>query len=160
MMKLVVMDGYFNIKKELLKTEDFTDNLSLEVDNLYKLSKQFTDEELAKAFFNKSYNLALDNKNINNRHLQITKKDVFTIKDIDSYSDQFLTSKQSEELIDHCNLHQIFPEIVAIYDSMKDLIERYKKEVGHITDKEIIDTVTKKYKKYYCFFSDGKIVKL
>lgn len=86
---------------------------------------------------------------------------MFKIENIDDYQNR-LTEEQKEVLIKHCNKYNIYPEICAWYDDMKDFYQDW------VYDNNIFETKSEAKERYqdgtktgeFKKFNNGEIVRL
>ncbi|PGK51875.1 hypothetical protein CN918_29220 [Priestia megaterium] len=85
----------------------------------------------------------------------------YTVNQIDDYQNK-ITKEQEKELIEHCNAHNISPDICAWYDDMKDFYQDW------VYDNKIYKTKEEAYDRYkegletgeFKAFNNGEIVRL
>lgn len=85
----------------------------------------------------------------------------YKIEQIDDYQNR-LTEEQAEALIEHCNKYDVYPDICAWYDDMKDFYQDW------VYDHDICENEQQADERYlqgtetgeFKTFSNGEIVRL
>jgi hypothetical protein len=81
----------------------------------------------------------------------------YNIEDINDYRNK-ITEEQAQKLINHCNRHDISPDICAWYDDIDDLFDDYKEHCDYT--KTITREMLRENKDMFCTFKNGELVKL